>query len=199
MIFLCKDVLSQQKQWKCTFKTRNGRSFLFFHNIGGTLWALGQFGMYGNIETPLLDMFLFSALISAVDPVAVLAVFEEIHVNEILYIVVFGESLLNDAVTVVSITLYLKESEFCIYFLKVYNESWRRKNLLYLLNPWVKIVTAENIYKFNRYFSIIHRFFINIVSWNFKVYFKNVKVFGNLCMFWRTCDNFKCFTSLSEI
>ncbi|XP_053606125.1 sodium/hydrogen exchanger 3 isoform X7 [Plodia interpunctella] len=68
--------------------------------IGASLWACGQTGMFG-CTTPLLDMLLFSALISAVDPVAVLAVFEEIHVDEVLYIVVFGESLLNDAVTVV--------------------------------------------------------------------------------------------------
>ena len=64
-------------------------------------------GVYG-FDLPLLDTFLFSALISAVDPVAVLAVFEEIHVNEVLYIVVFGESLLNDAVTVVSLAGRMK-------------------------------------------------------------------------------------------
>ncbi|XP_031830513.1 na[+]/H[+] hydrogen exchanger 2 isoform X3 [Nomia melanderi] len=79
-------------------------------SIGASLWVLGKSGLFG-CETPLLDMFLFSALISAVDPVAVLAVFEEIHVNEILYIVVFGESLLNDAVTVVLYNMFEAYSE----------------------------------------------------------------------------------------
>lgn len=65
------------------------------------MWLANILGIFGG-DTSVLELFLFAALISAVDPVAVLAVFEEIHVNEILYIVVFGESLLNDAVTVVS-------------------------------------------------------------------------------------------------
>lgn len=50
---------------------------------------------------PLSNYLLFAALIVAVDPVAVLAIFQEIGVNLGLYYTVFGESLLNDAVTIV--------------------------------------------------------------------------------------------------
>ncbi|XP_031314135.1 sodium/hydrogen exchanger 5 isoform X1 [Camelus dromedarius] len=69
---------------------------------GTALWGLQQAGLVApRVQAGLLDFLLFGSLISAVDPVAVLAVFEEVHVNETLFIIVFGESLLNDAVTVV--------------------------------------------------------------------------------------------------
>lgn len=38
---------------------------------------------------------------SAVDPVATLAIFQALDVDAILYMLVFGESMLNDAVSIV--------------------------------------------------------------------------------------------------
>lgn len=99
---------------------------LFFDNLGailtyavvGTLWNAfcTGFSLYAakvlnvideKVQADLMDFLLFGALISAVDPVAVLAVFEEVHVNDTLFIIVFGESLVNDAVTVVLYKVYI--------------------------------------------------------------------------------------------
>uniref|UniRef100_A0A8D3D6L2 Sodium/hydrogen exchanger n=1 Tax=Scophthalmus maximus TaxID=52904 RepID=A0A8D3D6L2_SCOMX len=73
--------------------------------IGGILYAVCQSQPDLN-KLSLLPCLLFGSIVSAVDPVAVLAVFEEIHINELLHILVFGESLLNDAVTVVLYHLF---------------------------------------------------------------------------------------------
>ena len=79
-----------------------GGSLLLVQHLGG--FSLPNETSTGNGEPTHLDplnMFTFSALISAVDPVAVLAIFQEIGVNAGLYFMVFGESLLNDGVTIV--------------------------------------------------------------------------------------------------
>ncbi len=81
-------------------------------SIGYSLYGLSYSGILGDFVTNKTGMveshelkpcecLIFSSLISAVDPVAVLAIFEEIKVHMGLYFLVFGESLFNDGVTVV--------------------------------------------------------------------------------------------------
>ena len=67
--------------------------------IGCGLFVLG----IADVVYPftLRESLGFGALISAVDPVATLAIFQSIDVHPTLYMLVFGESVLNDAVAIV--------------------------------------------------------------------------------------------------
>lgn len=49
----------------------------------------------------LKESFAFGSLISATDPVSVLAIFKEMDADPNLYSVVFGESIFNDAIGIV--------------------------------------------------------------------------------------------------
>merc|ERR1719489_261537 len=57
-----------------------------------------------------IDNLHFGALISATDPVTILAIFNDLNVDVNLYALVFGESVLNDAVAIV-ITRTLEDYE----------------------------------------------------------------------------------------
>jgi NhaP-type Na+/H+ or K+/H+ antiporter len=90
------------------------RHQLFFANMGGItslafygtafsaffvglfIWISGQTEIAPRIT--FMEALCFGSLISATDPVSTLAVFSEIKVDPNLFYLVFGESVLNDAI-----------------------------------------------------------------------------------------------------
>ncbi|KAH7492209.1 hypothetical protein PRIC1_002318 [Phytophthora ramorum] len=71
---------------------------------GGVLIWLGDMGLITKLTAA--EAYLYGALISAVDPVATLSVFKKNGVPPLLFNLVFGESMLNDGVAIVSFTLF---------------------------------------------------------------------------------------------
>ncbi|KAM4694361.1 sodium/hydrogen exchanger 9 [Discoglossus pictus] len=75
----------------------------------GFVKAMMQLGQIQFGDFHFTDCLFFGSLMSATDPVTVLAIFHELHVDTDLYTLLFGESVLNDAVAIVltySITIY---------------------------------------------------------------------------------------------
>ena len=63
--------------------------------VGFSLWLIP------SIPYSLAELLAFGALLSATDPVSTLATFQSKKVDPVLFYLVFGESVLNDAVGLV--------------------------------------------------------------------------------------------------
>ena len=57
-----------------------------------------------------VESFAFGSLISAVDPVATVAIFHALDIDPVLNMLVFGESILNDAIAIVLTTSILESN-----------------------------------------------------------------------------------------
>ncbi|CAJ0961274.1 unnamed protein product, partial [Mesorhabditis belari] len=76
--------------------------------IGLAVYILGQASLVYPLT--IFESFAFGSMISAVDPVATLAIFQAVKVEGLLYMLVFGESMLNDAVSIVLTATAIRHS-----------------------------------------------------------------------------------------
>lgn len=103
---------------KTVFRKRR-LSILMFAVTGTILstWLTGFLVHYLSLwfsatEIPLLDSFIFGALISSIDPISILSVLKNLNLCETdtIFVLVFGESLLNDGI---SITIFHSLARRC--------------------------------------------------------------------------------------
>lgn len=77
--------------------------------IGAGIYLLGLAQVVYKLS--FVESFAFGSLISAVDPVATVAIFHALDVDPVLNMLVFGESILNDAVAIVLTTAVLDSND----------------------------------------------------------------------------------------
>src|SRR5260370_10631281 len=81
---------------------RNSVPLLLLANAGVLLAAfVTGYVVHWLIGLPILVAILFGSIISATDPISVLAIFKELRVDKRLSLIMVGESLLNDGTAVV--------------------------------------------------------------------------------------------------
>ncbi|CAL7943499.1 unnamed protein product [Xylocopa violacea] len=69
--------------------------------IGALMYVFVQLIPHFSASFTFLDTLYFGALISPTDPLTIISIFNDLHVDVNLYALVFGESVLNDAVAIV--------------------------------------------------------------------------------------------------
>ena len=87
---------------------RDSAPLLVLANVGVLLATLVTGSLiHWMIGVPILIALLFGAIISATDPISVLAIFKDLRMNKRLSVIIEGESLLNDGTAVVVFQILL--------------------------------------------------------------------------------------------
>ncbi|KAL0268570.1 UNVERIFIED_CONTAM: hypothetical protein PYX00_010457 [Menopon gallinae] len=119
--------------------------------VGALMYGLIQIMPHLKTSFTFLDTLYFGALISSTDPLTILAIFNDLQVDVNLYALVFGESVLNDAVSIVlsgAIQNYGKkyqsnDSEFETYaFFRAFGDFIGIFSLSLIIGAFMGCVTA---------------------------------------------------------
>ncbi|CAE6394854.1 unnamed protein product [Rhizoctonia solani] len=103
-------------------------TFISAVGLGVLVYIYSFLGLEG-LQLSLLECLIFGSTLSATDPVTILAIFNQHKVDPKLYTVIFGESILNDAV---SIVMYETLSQF--HGTDIYMSSFFRGVGIFLLS-----------------------------------------------------------------
>lgn len=108
--------------------------------IGAGVYVLGLAKVAYQLS--FVESFAFGSLISAVDPVATVAIFHAMNVDPVLNMLVFGESILNDAVAIVLTTSILESSSPVMTSSETFITGFNRFCLMFFASAGIGVVFA---------------------------------------------------------
>lgn len=108
--------------------------------IGAGVYVLGLAKVAYQLS--FVESFAFGSLISAVDPVATVAIFHAMNVDPVLNMLVFGESILNDAVAIVLTTSVLESNSPTMTSSEALITGFNRFCLMFFASAGIGVVFA---------------------------------------------------------
>lgn len=108
--------------------------------IGAGIYLLGLADVAYRLS--FVESFAFGSLISAVDPVATVAIFHALDIDPVLNMLVFGESILNDAIAIVLTTSVLESNNPDMSPSEAVASAFNRFCLMFFASAGIGVVFA---------------------------------------------------------
>lgn len=108
--------------------------------IGTGIYILGLADVAYHLS--FIESFAFGSLISAVDPVATVAIFHALDIDPVLNMLVFGESILNDAIAIVLTTSVLESNKPDMSPIEAVFSAFNRFCLMFFASAGIGVIFA---------------------------------------------------------